>query len=50
MQQAIQDATSTPGQRAKDWITLQLAKIGVGIILIWIVFHLDEIIDWWNGK
>jgi hypothetical protein len=50
LQAAIQDAVSTPATRARDWIILQLAKVGVVLVLIWVLTHLDGIVDWWNGK
>jgi hypothetical protein len=43
-------ATMTPGERLHDWFILKLAQVGGLFLLVWIVLHLNAIIDWWNGK
>jgi hypothetical protein len=43
-------ATTTPWTRFKDTCILWMAKIGLFVVLVLILTHLDAIVDWWNGK
>lgn len=46
----LRNAARSPWDRFKDWIILLVFKIALGIGALWAIFHLQEIIDWWNGK
>lgn len=46
----LRNAGSTPWTRFRDAVILIVFKTAVSIGALWVIFHLDEIVAWWNGK
>lgn len=46
----MNDLSSTPYTRFKDKAAYFLAKVCLFVGLVWVLTHLDDIVNWMNGK